>query len=193
MDNNAINFFFINNYNKLIIISKDYSKRYDYNLLEPDEIISELYLYTLQSIQRQNKLEQLILLSAATINYPNYDSKAIFYIIKMIFNVTKGKRLILETNMNKSPFTYKNVALTDDLVYEENDKDEFNNYDYTLDEIYQIAKELGVGEQWWQYKCWYCYYHDRMTYKQIASKYHLSTTPVFQAIKLFNTIIKNKL
>lgn len=189
MNNAVINTFFTQNYNKLVNISKDYSKKYQYNLLEPDEIVSELYLYTLNKIERQNKLEELICLTAATVNYA-YSTKAMYYIINIIYRLTHGKRTFAD-NCNRKNI---NIVYFPVIFNLESVEDEIKEYDhFTREDVRDAAKSISVGENWYKYKIWTDYYENGMAYRELSEKYNLTISPLYYQIRDFNKQIRQEL
>lgn len=187
--NKTINEFFTKEYNNLISISKDYSKRYSYNLLEPDEIVSELYLYTIDNANRTSKLEELISITAATTNY-KYDTKAMYYLINIIYRITHGRRTFAE-NCNRQNI---NIVFLPVLFSLETTSDEVMEYDHLSEKDVTNALELiSGGTNWYKYQVWYDYYKNNMTYRQLSEKYKLSISPIFYMLKEFNKEIKTVL
>lgn len=182
-----IKLFFNDNYQTLLGISTDYSSRYQYNLMQPDEIVSELYLYTLGKPSREDKLASLIQMSAATINYM-FNSKAYYYITHIIYRLTSGKRTFENNcNINKLEIDYYPTIfnVTDD-------PHEIKETDYYgVEDIIELAKELSVGDDWYKYKIWHDYYVARFSYKELSVKYQLSISPIFSMVQDFNEKIRN--
>lgn len=188
MTNDIINNFFNENYNTLIKICNDYINRYDYKKLSPDEIISELLLFTINNENRKNKLELLISLSATTSQY-TFNTQAMYYIINIIYKLTCSHRTFNNNcNINKLIISYQN-----DLSYKMADEiQEIYDVDYLkLQEIYTIAKNVSdVDNNWWKYKVWSDYYISKMNYKQLSAKYNLTISPLFRIVKSFNTLLQ---
>jgi len=187
-----INHFFADNYAVLVQKCKDYSHVYNYNELQPDELISELYIYTLESAQRTSKLHELIELSAATLSKMyNYSSKAFYYISRILYNVTHGQRSFSDScNRPQKILTFEQDMEKYDIP-EEDYEDAFDYNDASV--IYTKALELSTGDNWWKYKIWLDYYKDKMTYKELSLKYKLTITPLFYAVRDYNNLIKESL
>lgn len=191
-----INNFFNNNYYMLIQKCKDYSRVYNYKELEPEELVSELLIYTLNNTNRTNKLQQLIQLSAATLSKAyNYSSQAFYYIARILYNITHGHRSF-DNNLNK-PYISKIKLIFEDNIERREIEDfhDINNYyDIDITVIYKKALELSViNNNWWKYKVWYDYYNNKLTYKKLSQKYKLSITPLFSIVHSYNDLLKESL
>lgn len=184
-----INAFFSNNYQLLVQKCRDYSLVYNYRKLAPDELISELYLYTLNNINRTNKLTKLIELSAATLSkIYNYNSQAFYYIARILYNITHGHRHF-DDNCNKVAMHLTYEQSMENLEIPDISYEELPDYS-DADVIYAKALELSQGENWYKYVVWNDYYNSKMTYKQLSNKYHLTITPLFYIVQDYNNLIK---
>jgi hypothetical protein len=194
-EKDIINKFFSNNYSLLIKKCQDYALVYNYKLLQPDELVSELYLFTLSDHKRTSKLAELIQLTAETLNrLYAYNVKALYYISKILYNIVHGHRSF-DNNANKNTKVIKIECHNDietigeDILVEE--YVEFEEYD--VDRIYEIANRHAHGENWWKYRLWTDHYKYKMTFKQLSEKYKLTQSPIFAAVKDFTKIIKKEL
>jgi hypothetical protein len=181
-----VNLFFQDNYDLLLKKSQDYSRTYNYTELQPDEIVSELYLFTISNAKRTSKLEELILLSAATMNkIYRYSSIAMYYISRILFNITKDHRTFDNTSKPK-------VKYISEICDEQLDEPYEDQQDYCLpEEIFEIAKRLSItDDNWWKYAIWYSKYHDKLTYAEMSKKYGLTITPLWTAIQSYNKQIR---
>ena len=190
-EKDIVNTFFSNNYSLLIKKCQDYVTVYNYNKLAPDELVSELLLYSLQDAHRTSKLAQLIQLSAATLNkLYNYNTKALYYISKILYNIVHGHRSF-SNNSNKDSkniiFDYNANVETIGIDIEDIEYVETEEYD-----VEKIALKYAHDENnWWKFRLWSDYYLGKMTYRQLSIKYKLTISPIFSAVKNFNEIIKS--
>ena len=189
-----INNFFTEHYNLLLQKSKDYVRVYNYKRLQPEEILSELYLFTLKDQKRTNKLQELIMLSAITLNKMyKYSNLAMYYISRILYNVIHGHRDF--TNNNNKFNEKKELKLVYQEIFNEEipEEDQEETREYNVEDIYAAAEKIGIGEQWYLYEIWKQKYIYHKTYKQISEYFHLGTTPVFSAVRQFNILIKSEL
>lgn len=187
-----INNFFEQNYYVLVQKCRDYSRVYHYTELAPDELISELYLYTLNSANRTNKLTELIELSAATLSKVYiYSNQAFYYISRILYNITHGQRNFNES-CNKPTMFLTFEQNMEDIEIPDDEYQETPDYsDASI--IYAKALELSTGDNWYKYVVWYDYYHEKMTYKELSNKYRLTITPLFYIVRDYNSLIKANL
>ena len=187
----VINNFFQQNYNILLQKCQDYVRVYNYRHLEPDEIVSELYLFTLTDNKRTNKLSELIMLSAITLNKMyKYSTLAHYYISRILYNVIHGHR----TFDNKySEAKQLQIVYCQEIINEIQQEDYEESNIYTVENIYDTAQKIGTGDLWWKYVLWQAKFIEGKTYKQIGETYKLSTSPVFNGIKDFTILIRQEL
>ena len=186
----VINAFFTENYSILLQKCKDYVKIYNYHLLEPDEIVSELYLHILKTNKRTNKISELIMLSAVTLSQMfKYSNLAMYYISKILYVTISAHRTFDQQY-------YKTKKLK--LIYCEDiqieiAEEEYKETEINIKDINKIVERFGTGENWWKAELWKQKYFENKTYKQIGEYYRLNTTPVFNGVKDFNLLIKGEL
>ena len=183
-----IDHFFKDNYQILTKKCQDYASVYNYKLLQPDEILSELYLFTLSDQRRINKLAELIQLTAYTLNKTyNYNIKALYYISRILYNVIHGHRSFTN-NSNKINHNIKIEYNADVESIGEDISDE--EYQEILEyDIEKIALNHAHGDNWWQYRLFFDHYINHMTFKELSIKYNLTISPIFSAVKNFKSII----
>jgi len=187
--NEVINSFFTDNYQILLQKCCEYARVYNYRQLEPDEIISELYLYTLNDKKRTNKLQELIALSAVTISKVfKYSNLAMYYIARILFNVTHGHR-----TFDKKYYQNKKLKIIYCETLRDIQQEEIQTNNYNVEDIYKVAEQLGTGENWWKYVLWREKYINNKTYKEISMAYRLNTTPVFNGVRDFSSLIKKEI
>jgi hypothetical protein len=190
--------FFSENYKTLLLKSKEYCKIYKTNVLDFDELISDIYISTLENVIRTKKLTQLILLSAATLNY-NYNNKAFYHILKTIYTHAKSN-----TNINDRKKRLKIVYCS--TLYENNENNNNISNDsndnlitdlinmFNFEDVYKIALQLSyINNNYWKYKLWKDYYIGKQTYTKLSEHYNITRKAIFLIVKDYNKLIKTEL
>jgi hypothetical protein len=126
-----INHFFQNNYHRLHELCLDYSQRYQYDLMSPEDMVSGYYMHVFENENRIHKLAVLISITANT-NMWFYENKAWFYIARIYYRLTQGNRTF-EKNGNPDKL---DLVFTDKLFPTQSLESEIGRFDHlSLDDI----------------------------------------------------------
>lgn len=189
-----INKFFGDNHQLLTSFVTEYSNVYNYNQLNSDEFIADLLIFTYNKESRIDKLLRLINTTAKTISTVyKYSTEAVYYLKTIIWRTVKAHRTF-ENNMNRKKLELIYLPYLEDTIID-NVTDEIHESDYFKEgDVFKKAKQLSKQkDNWWKYEIWQDKYIDKMTYKELAEKYDLTTTPIFYIIREYNQQIKVEL
>lgn len=76
--------------------------------------------------------------------------------------------------------------------YDRNDVKDFLN-NITVEDVINVNNMLLNTDKYWMQSVWKSYYYEKLTYRELSERYKLTTTPLFQVVKKYNSILKKNL